>query len=518
MGLWDDEPADPKQARFDELDDFVTTTGQGLLGMSLNCARCHDHKRDPIPQADYYRLLAFFADVSRYDNNPDTRSSVVLTDVAPPDRRAVYEGDLARRESRKVELTAATKRIEDEAIRKMPAEDQRAAEGTERQQVLRKVRRFLSAEQAGEYAKLKQELESLKKAPEPPGRTLALSVNHCPLNPPDTFVMVRGSPHNPGAKVEPGFPTVLGFPAPTLPKPAPGAKSGGRRTVLADWITSKDNPLTARVFVNRLWQHHFGRGIVPTPNDFGKLGEPPTHPELLDWLADEFVKGGWHVKRMHKLIMTSSAYRMSSKADEKGLQLDPANTLFWRFNMRRLNAEEVRDSILAASGRLNPKAGGPSVFPKIPKEVLQGQSRPGEGWGDSPPDEAARRSVYVYVKRSLLVPILSQHDQADTDSSCPVRYTTTVPTQALGMLNGEFTNEQAAAFAERLRREAPADLTAQVRRAIRLTTGRQTGDDEVKKDVAFIGDMQTKHGLTEAAALRQYCLLALNANEFIYLD
>jgi mono/diheme cytochrome c family protein len=518
LGLWDDEPADPQQARLDELDDFVTTTGQGLLGMSLNCARCHEHKRDPIPQADYYRLLAFFADVPRYDNNHDTRSAVALSDVSLPELRATYEEELKKRESRKAELTAALTKIEDGAIKKMPAEDQRAAEGPDRPQILRKIRPYLGAGQAEEYAKMRQELASLRKVPQPPGQTLALSVNHCPVNPPDTFVMVRGSPRNPGAKVEPGFPTVLGFPAPALPMPEKGAKSSGRRTVLANWVASKDNPLTARVFVNRLWQHHFGRGIVPTPNDFGKLGEAPTHPELLDWLADEFMKGGWRVKRMHRLIMTSAAYQMSAKADDKGLKLDPANTLFWRFNMRRLTAEEVRDSILAASGRLNLKAGGPGVYPKIPREVLQGQSMPGNGWGQSPPEEAARRSVYVHVKRSLLVPILSHHDQADTDSSCPVRYTTTVPTQALGMLNGEFTNEQAAAFAERLRREAPDDLAAQVRRAIRLTTGRRPGDDEVGKDVAFIKDMRTKHGLTEEAALKQYCLLMLNTNEFVYVD
>jgi hypothetical protein len=330
--------------------------------------------------------------------------------------------------------------------------------------------------------------------------------------------MARGNAHNPGAKVAPGFPSVLGSADPTMPKPARGAKSSGRRTLLANWIASKDNPLTARVFANRLWQYHFGRGIVPTPNDFGKLGELPTHPELLDWLADEFLRGGWHVKRMHRLIMTSAAYRMSAVADDKGFKLDPGNALFGRFNMRRLAAEEVRDSILAVSGRLNLKAGGASVYPKIPREVLQGQSMPGNGWGKSPPDEAARRSVYVHVKRSLLVPILSVHDQADTDSSCPVRYTTTVPTQALGMLNGEFTNEQAAAFAERLQRESANDLPAQVRRAIRLTTGRLPIDDEVKKDLAFIRDMQTKHKLTETGALKQYCLLALNTNEFIYLD
>jgi hypothetical protein len=178
----------------------------------------------------------------------------------------------------------------------------------------------------------------------------------------------------------------------------------------------------------------------------------------------------------------------------------------------------VRDAALAVSGRLNPKAGGPSVYPPIPREVLAGQSRPGEGWFPSPPEEACRRSVYVHVKRSLLVPVLAQHDAADTDSSCPVRYTTTVPTQALGMLNGPFTQEQAAALAERLRREAPGDLTAQVRRGLRLAVARAPGDDEVRRDIAFVRDLQERQHLSAEEALRQYALLLLNLNEFVYLD
>jgi hypothetical protein len=230
------------------------------------------------------------------------------------------------------------------------------------------------------------------------------------------------------------------------------------------------------------------------------------------------VRGGWKLKRIHRLIVTSAAYRMSSRGNVAGLKADPGNDLFWRFNMRRLSAEEVRDSILATSGQLNRKAFGPSIFPKMPKEVLAGQSMPGSGWGKSSPEEAARRSVYVHVKRSLLVPILSHHDQADTDSSCPVRYTTTVPTQALGMLNGDFTQEQARALAGRLQREAPGNLAQQVRRAIRLTTGRRPADTEVRQDVAFIRHLRDKHGLNEDATLVQYCLLALNTNEFIYLD
>jgi len=270
--------------------------------------------------------------------------------------------------------------------------------------------------------------------------------------------------------------------------------------------------------VNRVWQYHFGRGIVPSANDFGKLGEQPTHPELLDWLASEFMDGGWKLKRLHKLIMLSNVYQLSSQGDIDNLKIDPANNLLWRFNMRRLSGEEVRDSILAVSGSLNLKQFGPSTYPPIPKEVLAGQSVPGQGWPTSPPEEANRRSVYAHVKRSLRVPILVGFDQPDPDSSCPVRYVTTVPTQSLGLLNGEFANEQAAAFAKRLQKESPNNLAAQVDRAIRLTTGRKPTTEEVKKDVAFITALKEKHKLDDRAALTQYCLLCLNANEFVYLD
>jgi hypothetical protein len=522
LGLWDDEPADPLQARFDELDDFVATTGQVFLGMTMNCARCHNHKIDPIPQTDYYRLLAFFQDVQRFSNSRDVRSASNLSDITDPAIRNSYEESLRQRQARKVQVSAAMHKIEDAAIRKMPAEDQRAAGANDRPAVIqRKLKSYLSIDQAIVYAVLKSELATLdtKVIPKLIARQeLALSVNNCLVRPPESTVMIRGNPHAPGAKVEPGFPSILGFTDPKLPHPEKGARSSGRRTILAKWIASKENPLTARVIANRIWQHHFGRGIVASTNDFGKFGEKPTHPELLDWLASAFMEGDWHFKRMHKLILMSNAYQMSSAANDKGLSLDPGNSLLWRFNMRRLLAEEVRDSMLSVSGKLNPKMYGESICPKIPRDVLAGQSVPGQGWLTSPPEEAARRSVYVHLKRSLLVPILSQHDQADTDSSCPVRYTTTVPTQALGMLNGDFSNEQALALAERLRKEVPDNLAEQVRLAIRLTTSRTPTEAEMKKDIAFVRRQCDQHKLNEFEALRRYCLLILNANEFLYLD
>lgn len=518
LGLWDDEPADPKQARFDELDDWVATTSQAFLGMTMNCARCHDHKIDPIPQADYYKMLAFFADIEHFSKDRNVRSPYNLTDITAPEKRKQYEAEYSERQKKLEKLQTKMVMLEDQIIKRMPAEEQRASEGLDRPAVIKKLDKFWNDDEKTKYTDMKKEHEQLKKKPEP-NRDLALSINRCKVSPPQTFVMVRGSPHSPGAKVSPGFPSVIADKDPVLTAPGSDAKTSGRRTVLANWIASKDNPMTARVIVNRLWQHHMGKGIVASTNDFGKFGSPPTHPELLDWLASDFIAGGWKMKRLHKLIMMSNVYLMTSLArNDEATKSDPENNLYWRFNPRRLTAEEVRDTMLAVNGTLNLKMAGPSVYPVIPKEVLAGQSVPGDGWGKSSLEEANRRSIYVYVKRSLQVPILVTHDQADPDSSCPVRYTTTVPTQALGMLNSEFTNDMADKLAQRVMKEHPDDVKAQIQRAIRLTTGRIPTNDEINKDHALWEKFQSKHHMKPDQAMKQVMLMLLNANEMVYVD
>ena len=521
LGLWDDEPADRVQAAADGLDDLVTIAGQAVLGMTLNCARCHDHKGDPILQTDYFKLVAFLKDVRNYSDNRNGTSTNSQTDITPAAKRKVYEAELAERQKQIDALLATMKPMEDEAIKKMSPKDQVAVDDGERDQIVKKVPAFLGEVDKRTYTRWQDKLRELKSRPMP-AQEFALSVNNAITDPTATFVNIRGNPHALGTEVKPGFPAIFGAPDPTI---TPMAKTSGRRTALANWLASEANPMTARVMMNRVWLHHFGQGLVPTPNDFGKLGEQPSHPELLNWLADEFMHpsdakaDAWTLKRMHKMLMTSAAYQRSSRADAANAKTDPANRWLWRYNMRRMNAEEVRDSILAASGSLNLQMYGPSIYPKIPKEVLAGQSRPGMGWhyNAARSNEANRRSVYVHVKRSLQVPILANNDQADADNSCPVRYTTTVPTQALGMLNGEFTNEQAELLAKRMRKEGK-DVEGQVAAGIRLTTGRVPVADEVAKDAAFIASLKIKHGLSEAAALAQYALLLLNANEFVYLD
>jgi hypothetical protein len=276
--------------------------------------------------------------------------------------------------------------------------------------------------------------------------------------------------------------------------------------------------LTARVIVNRVWQHHFGRGLVRSANNFGELGTPPTHPELLDYLALWLIDHNWQLKPLHRLIMTSNAYRMSSAGNEKALAMDPTNDLLWRFDMRRLGAEEIRDATLVTSGQFNPAMFGPGFYPKLSQEVLQTQSRPGDGWGKSTPATEGRRSIYIHIKRSLLPPLLTAFDFPDVDSSCEDRFKTTQPGQALAMLNGEFLNEQAGKLAARVLTEAGSQPRDQVARTIRLALDRQATDEEIADGVELVDRLTKERGKKPAEALKYWCLTVLNLNEFVYLD
>jgi hypothetical protein len=276
--------------------------------------------------------------------------------------------------------------------------------------------------------------------------------------------------------------------------------------------------LTARVIVNRVWQHHFGRGIVRSANNFGQLGTPPTHPELLDWLALWLIDHNWQLKPLHRLIMTSNAYQMSSNLNEKAFAADPTNDLFWRFDMRRLSAEEIRDSVLMATGEFNSKMYGTSFYPKLSQEVLATQSRPGDGWGESPAEERSRRSIYMFIKRSLLPPLHTAFDFPDVDTSCEARFITVQPGQAMALLNGEFTNSAAIELAKRVADEAGEESRQQVSSAVRFALQRPATDDEIAEGMALMEALQKRHGLAPREALEQWCLIVLNLSEFIFLD
>ncbi len=517
LGLWDDEPADRPLAFYDGLDDIVATTSQTFLGLTANCARCHDHKIDPFTQRDYYSLLAFFHGVKPYGG--DNEILRFIGDDAARERQATATAEWEAKLSEVKKNIAA---VEDSIKDKLPGGeiDDFKFDG-KRREILRKQRgKLISVEDHEKYEVLHRERGQIERD-RPKSLEQALAVKE-EGRPRDTFLLLRGNPQSQGDRVEPAFPSVLlaaNAKPPELPSHRAGSESSGRRRVLADWIASPTNPLTARVMVNRVWQYHFGRGLVRSSSNFGYMGSPPTHPELLDWLASEFVRTGWKLKPLHRLIVTSNAFRMSTPVSSDVATKDPENDWISHFDLRRLSAEEVRDSILAACGNLNlGKTDGPSVYPVIPREVLAGQSVPGRNWEKSTPEEAASRSVFVHIKRSLAVPLLTAFDAADSDSPCPVRFTTTQPSQALALINSTFANEQAALFAASLRREAGQDTTTCVKAGLIRVLQRQPTEREIARGLKFVDDNIQQEKVSADEALRRFCLLAINLNEFVYLD
>ncbi len=517
LGTWDDEPADPLQARFDDFDDVVSTTSQVFLGLTVGCARCHDHKIDPIPQTDYYGLLAFFADITPYadvsERDPDRFSQ---WDMSKPEDRA-HRAELHSSEDK---IGKEMHAIEEVGVARMSAGEQEIARTPDRSRLIQeKLQQHLNESEWAQWQDSSKRFsavqEEIKKLP-PPEAALALA--KCNPRPEETHILMRGNAHVPGDVVEPHFPAICGDEAPKISLAAADAHSSGRRRVLADWMVSPRNILTARVIVNRVWQHYFGRGLVRTANNFGELGTPPTHPELLDYLALWLVDHNWQLKPLHRLILTSNAYRMSDAGNSQALATDPTNDLLWRFDMRRLSAEEIHDAALVASGEFNPKMFGQGYYPKLAQEVLATQSRPGNGWGKSPRDDRSRRSIYMHVKRSLLPPLLTAFDFPDVDATCEARFVTTQPAQALALLHGDFLNDQASKLATRVEKEAGSDLKAQIAESIRLGLDRPASDEEIAEGLDFLNRLTSQCGQKSTEALKYWCLTVLNLNEFVYLD
>jgi len=676
---WDDEPADRKQHVYDVLADNVLVTTEAFLATTLGCARCHDHKIDPLSQKDYYSFMAFFHGLTPYKTEGTIRPWADQAELAAFEenrqkrladtqkRLVSLEADMGEWLKSNGKLQAGNQAANQPQVRTF-VDDARGApatwfytteqpapgwkevgekvkswhraragfgkRGTPNSHVntewqsediwmrtdfglkilpetlvldlyhdedvevfLNGVKIFSATGFVTDYQSIDldqnaidalqtgknviavhcrnrgggqfidvalrsgaQNADNLPEALRRGGGKLKNNLkNHfgydivkqwndqkdllteirrkvpgIPLNvvteggttPDPLHVHQRGSAHAPGDAVSAAFPAVLSGTLANDPVPAKaepvewrGIKSSGRRLELAKWMVEPENPLTARVITNRVWQHHFGRGIVASTSDFGKLGELPTHPALLDFLANELLSGGWSLKSLHRLILTSRTYQLSSAPDNDNLAADPQNLKHWRFDMRRLTAEEVRDSVLALSGKLNLKTGGPWVYPPLPAEVLATASRPGKGWPvTQDPSEHFRRSIYVHVKRSLSHPMLVDFDQAQTDSPCAVRFATTVPTQALAMLNSEFTNRQADLFADRLRSGSAKSPAERISTALELALQRPASADEIAHCESLLTTLKSDHDLNEEQALDRLALVILNLNEFLYLD
>jgi hypothetical protein len=495
------------------LDDITNNTGDVFLAMGMGCARCHDHKFDPILQKDYFRLQAFFAPMLLREELPATAEQI-----------AAYQQNLARWEeiTRDVrqQIDTLEKEIRADAVdrefRLFPQDMKdlwrRRSTPTlqpfETQMVSLMERKLTSAGgRAGGRleGEAKTKWEALNKqlaaiAPPDPAAPHAMVVSDVGRDAPPTYL-----DHNPQREmVEPGFLSVLDPSPATIESVSTAPHSSGRRTTLARWIASAENPLTTRVIVNRIWQYHFGRGLVATSSDFGRLGEAPSHPELLDWLATQFVREGWSLKEMHRLLLTSSTYRQVALREipPQAMRLDPDNRLLWRMNLRRLDGEQIRDAMLTVTGELDLTMGGPGADPALP-----------------------RRSIFTVVMRNTPFPLMKAFDAPDGFSSTPHRDLTTTPTQALLMINGTWVLERAQAWADRLWETHDGDLDAAVIAAYRSALN-DAPDSQAQDEAAAYLQQQAERlagseNATEfaaRAALVDFCHVLLNSSEFVYID
>ncbi len=446
-------------SRNEVLTEMTNLVGSAMLGVTLGCARCHDHKFDPLRHKDYYRMQAFFAAAQDKD--------IVL---ASKEEQDAWK---AKKESIEAELKEMKKQM-------------RGLKGEERARMAAKIK------------------ETEEKTPEPLPALFAVSNDMAKATP--IHVLARGDHMNKGERVAPRPLGVL------LPDGAPELPADLRnpRTVLAQWITDPANPLTARVMVNRIWHYHFGRGIVATPNDFGRMGARPSHPELLDYLANEFVNNGWRMKPLHKLILMSRAYRQSSTSpiEAAAAAKDPENALLWKHSIRRLDAEQIRDAMLAVSGRLNAKAGGPSVIVPVEQELVDLLYKPSQWAVTKDVAEHDRRTIYLIHKRNLRLPMMEVFDAPDMQISCARRESSTHAPQALELLNGDFANSMAKSLAARLDREAGGAAAKQVDLAYQLAAGRLPNAREKAAALRFLAKQP----------LSEFALAVLNLNSFLYVN
>jgi hypothetical protein len=508
---------DPAESRQEVLTEIATSVGQTFLGLTVNCARCHNHKFDPILQADYYRLQAVFAGGKGKDveiAHADEKAKWEAADAAYKARLKPVEDEL-KSLAKPVEVRLKAGKLEklEPKLRdafnvpedKRTAEQKKLAEDAKDQIGVTwdEVVAAMPADDQRRRAELRVRLHEIEATSPDPLPSAYAYVNTGEAE--QSFVLRMGDPKNRLDPVEPGVPRVLraSYEIPSAPV--------GRRTAFAEWLTSPVNPLTARVMVNRIWQFRMGQGIVRTPNDFGVMGDRPSDKALLDWLATEFIDRGWSVKSMDRLIALSSAYQQSSEPNAASAAIDPDDRLWWRMNRKRMEGEMIRDATLAVTASLNPQLGGRPVRVPIEPEVYNLIFTEFERDGLWPvnPDKSVqnRRSIYLYNKRSVRLPLLAAFDQPDAITSCPVRANSTHALQALSLLNSDFMHEQAEAFARRLRSECKSS-TCEIRTAWRLALARPPKPAEERLAREF---------LRTGGNVPDMCLAILNRNEFVYV-
>ncbi|HUG92926.1 MAG TPA: DUF1549 and DUF1553 domain-containing protein [Planctomycetaceae bacterium] len=543
-----------EERRHNFLNDITATVGSVFLGLQIGCAQCHDHKYDPLSQLDFYRLRACFESAEIFGEHA----------IATPAEQAEHDRRVAGREQRLTELQADVERLEQsvqDRVRRERGEEKRRLSPNE-------LLEHFTADEHRRRIELTAERERLRKErlPElPMGRVVKERSGR--LEP--SHLWVRGDFRRKGPAIEPAFPrianpaglTPAGVPVAGLPRET---HSPGTRAALAEWLTRPDNPLAARVLANRLWQHHFVRGLSDTPSDFGVVGDEPTHPELLDWLALEFVRRSdsqlatlnsqpWSFKRFHRLVVNTASYRQASRPSEPGwaddvrqiagerwrraVAEDPDNELLSRMRRRRLDGEAIRDTLLAVSNRLCQRRGGPGVRPPLPEELVATLLK--NQWSVTPDlEDHARRSIYLFVRRNLRYPLFEVFDGPDTNASCPRRNRSTIAPQALVLLNSELSLAAARGLAGRALVEADGEVGAQIALCYRLVLGREPTAAERDLAVQFVrktarqlreegreraslavpARLPEATDIYDAAALTGFCLALFNVNEFVYVE
>lgn len=499
LGQWEADNMVPEVKRQDYLNEITSAVGAVFLGLTLECARCHDHKYDPIPARDYYRLQDHFtklehaevgADYLQAERNKSFDATKATLDAELSQRkeklaafRSTLRAKLAEHLNQKLD------EVTDEAIDKAVDQDQPFSK-EDKEQIRELTKAVATFAEGKSYASV----------------AWTVSVAEKP-NPEKTFVLGGGDPAVRGDRVHAGFLAAIPGVGPTPTGPT-------SRQALAEWLTHRDHPLTARVLANRIWLYHFGEGLVRTPNDFGRNGSGASHPKLLDYLAARLLDHDWRLKPLHREIVLSQSYRLSSNhpSPKKAETIDPDNKLLWRAHYRRLEAETVRDAMLAVSGSLNHAHGGPGFFEKLPREM--GTDYPFFKWHPSSEEERRRRSIYMYQRRNMVHPMLESFDVADASESCARRSNSLHPLQAFDLLNSDFAHECSKQFAERMRTRAGDDPAKLVDAIFRAAFARPPTERERSMGVEFLqrpaGDKQDR--------LAELCLVIFNTNEFLYLE
>ena len=515
LGPWEADNMVAENKRQDYLNEITDAVGSVFLGLTVGCARCHDHKYDPVSTEDYYSLQAFLAPLKRAE--PAAKFIEAEKRGEFHSQYAKAEEEMLRRQRALSKFRTAFRPRVSSLLKKPAAE----VDDKQFDDAFGKDPSF-TKDEINQFNKLKMTVGEFK------GPARFKAVAYAVANPsdeepvPETRVLKGGSLTSPLQRVTPAFLSAVPAWSAECFEEQPKLKSAasGRRQVLAQWIASPKNPLTARVLVNRIWQYHFGVGIVATANDFGVNGSGPSHPELLDYLATRLIENGWRLKPLHRMLLLSRTYQTSSRhpQPEAGARMDADNRLLWRAHFRRLEGEVLRDSMLAVSGRLRLDSGGPGFFEELPSEM--GRDFDMFKWDPSEEDQRRRRSLYQFQRRNLIVPMMESFDGADMSASCPRRGASVTTPQVFTLFNSNFAHETSRHFARRVQREAGPVPRRQVEWVFSFAFGRKPTPSELDAGARFLekqsgaetADSEPSH------ALADFCLVAMNTNEFLYLE